>query len=94
MIRDLCAGNRLVHCVDPFDRDAVHGESLYWRLHGRGGYRYRYTDGDLAEIAGKLRSHAEPGAHYVMFNNISSREDALRFRSSPAGMRTGLVLLC
>ena len=83
MIRDLCARNNLVHCVDPFDRDAVYGESLYWRLHGRGGYRYRYTDADLAEIAGKLQSHAQPGRRYVMFNNLSSREDALRFLRQP-----------
>ena len=81
MIRDLCAENDLVHCVDPFDRDSVYGESLYWRLHGRGGYRYRYTDHDLTEIAGRLQRHAEPGPRYVMFNNMSSREDALRFRT-------------
>jgi uncharacterized protein YecE (DUF72 family) len=87
LIRDLCAANGLVHCVDPFDRDSLYGESLYWRLHGRGGYRYRYTDSDLAEIAALLHRHEEPGPRYVMFNNISSREDALRFRdawTSPA----------
>jgi uncharacterized protein YecE (DUF72 family) len=81
-IRDVCARNNLVHCVDPFDRDSVYGESLYWRLHGRGGYRYRYTDRDLAEIAERLRRHADRGPRYVMFNNISSREDALRFRTA------------
>lgn len=79
LIGDLCAQNDLVHCVDPFDRDSVHGDSLYWRLHGRGGYRYRYTDQDLTDLAGRLRSHAEPGPRYIMFNNISSKEDALRF---------------
>jgi uncharacterized protein YecE (DUF72 family) len=78
LVRDLCAENNRVHCVDPFDRDSVSGGSIYWRLHGRGGYRYRYTDQDLAEIAVKLQAHAEPGLRYVMFNNISSREDALR----------------
>ncbi len=77
LIRDLCARNNLIHCVDPFDRDSVYGDSLYWRLHGRGGYRYRYTDGDLAEIENKLNALPKPG--YVMFNNMSSREDALRF---------------
>jgi uncharacterized protein YecE (DUF72 family) len=79
LARDLCAENSLVHCVDPFDRDSVYGSSLYWRLHGRGGYRYRYSDQDLAEISGKLQPHTEPGLRYVMFNNMSSREDALRF---------------
>jgi uncharacterized protein YecE (DUF72 family) len=42
-IRSLCAANGLVHCVDPFYRDSVYGKTVYWRLHGRGGYRYRYT---------------------------------------------------
>jgi uncharacterized protein YecE (DUF72 family) len=83
LIHDLCKHNNLVHCVDPFDRDSVHGPILYWRLHGRGGYRYRYTDHDLAELQQKLLAHAEPG--FIMFNNISSREDALRFlRTFPA----------
>ncbi len=79
MIRDLCAGNNLIHCVDPFDRNSVYGELVYWRLHGRGGYRYQYTQEDLAEIEAKLEVHAEHGPCYVMFNNISSRQDALRF---------------
>lgn len=80
LIAGLCGENGLVHCVDPFERDSVAGESLYWRLHGRGGYRYRYTDADLAEILRRLERHDEAGARFVMFNNISSREDALRFR--------------
>jgi uncharacterized protein YecE (DUF72 family) len=82
LIRNLCAGNNLIHCVDPFVRDSVPGESLYWRLHGKGGYRYRYTDQDLMEVADKLESRAERGSRYIMFNNISSREDALRFQQS------------
>ena len=79
-IRDLCAANDLVHCVDPLDRDSVYGESVYWRLHGRGSYRYRYTDQDLTEISSRLQRHTVPGPRYVMFNNMSSMEDALRFR--------------
>src|SRR4029077_8710114 len=56
LIRDLCAGNDLIHCVDPFARRSGYGDSLYWRLHGRGGYRYRYTDGDLTEIENELKA--------------------------------------
>ncbi|MCU1324894.1 MAG: hypothetical protein JWN34_264 [Bryobacterales bacterium] len=85
LIRDLCAENDLVHCVDPFDRDSVAGKVLYWRLHGRGGYRYRYTDQDLADIAGRLKGHPDQSPRYVMFNNMSSREDALRFRTDYLG---------
>jgi uncharacterized protein YecE (DUF72 family) len=79
LVRELCAENGLVHCVDPFDRAPVFGDVLYWRLHGRGGYRYRYTDEDLVALREMLRSHG--GSGYVMFNNIYSKDDALRFRA-------------
>jgi uncharacterized protein YecE (DUF72 family) len=80
LIRDLCAENKLVHCVDPFQSTPVYGASLYWRLHGKSGYRYRYTDEDLTLLQTKLQAHAQlPGPNYVLFNNISSREDATRF---------------
>ena len=69
-----------MHCVDPFVRDSAYGESLYWRLHGRAGYRYRYSDSDLAELDAKLQAHRPlESPNYIMFNNMSSREDALRF---------------
>lgn len=77
LVRDLCAELDLVHCVDPFEREDAYG-GLYWRLHGKGGYRYRYTDEDLAELAEKLRGRAG----YVLFNNIYAKDDALRFRAS------------
>jgi uncharacterized protein YecE (DUF72 family) len=80
LIRDLCAENHLIHCVDPFKADPVHGDALYWRLHGKTGYRYRYTDEDLADLEAKLlaRDHLR-GPNYVLFNNIYSKQDALRF---------------
>jgi len=80
LVRDLCAGNNLVHCVDPFQSDPAYGEDLYWRLHGKTGYRYRYTEEDLTELEDKLQRRQ--GVHrrsYVMFNNIYSKDDALRF---------------
>lgn len=80
LIRALCADNNLIHCVDPFQSDPVFGESLYWRLHGKSGYRYRYTDEDLALLDAKLQARAHlPGPNYVMFNNVYSKEDAMRF---------------
>ena len=80
LVRRLCAENGLIHCVDPFQSDPAYGDDLYWRLHGRTGYRYRYTDADLAELRAKLDVRAQlPGLHYVMFNNMYSRQDALRF---------------
>jgi uncharacterized protein YecE (DUF72 family) len=80
LIRDLCAANNLIHCVDPFQANSTYGDSLYWRLHGKTGYRYRYTEEDLAALEAKLQANAHlPGPNYVLFNNIYSREDATRF---------------
>jgi uncharacterized protein YecE (DUF72 family) len=80
LIRDICAAFRLVDCVDPFVRSSTNGQSIYWRLHGRGGYRYRYSEDDLTELRAKLQANSDlAGPNYIMFNNISSREDALRF---------------
>lgn len=80
LVRDVCAENKLIHCVDPFQSTSVYGDSLYWRLHGRSGYRYKYTDEDLTTLRAKLEAHAKvPGPNYCLFNNMSSKQDALRF---------------
>ena len=78
VVRDLCAEYDLVHCVDPFENTSVYGDTTYWRLHGRGSYSYRYTDGDLVLLRQMLAKRPQPG--YLMFNNFSSKPDALRFR--------------
>jgi uncharacterized protein YecE (DUF72 family) len=79
VVRELCAEYDLVHCVDPFGATSAHGDFTYWRLHGRGSYSYRYTDGDLVRLKQMLASRPQPG--YLMFNNFSSKADALRFRT-------------
>ena len=80
LVRDLCAANKLVHCVDPFQSMPVYGGSIYWRLHGKSGYRYRYTDEDLTMLQAKLQEYAQlSGPNYVLFNNIYSKDDAMRF---------------
>ena len=80
LIRDICAENELIHCVDPFQSEPAYGDRLYWRLHGKTGYSYRYTDEDLSELKSKLQSHAHlAGPNFLMFNNIYSRQDAQRF---------------
>jgi uncharacterized protein YecE (DUF72 family) len=75
LVRPLCLDLDLIHCVDPFASRSRFGRLRYYRLHGRDGYRYRYTDADLSE----LRSMCS-GVTYVLFNNISMWDDALRFR--------------
>jgi len=81
LVRRLCRKFDLIHCVDPLDGKSVYGDLLYWRLHGLGSYSYQYTDDDLRRIHRLWRASRKPG--YLMFNNFSSRKDALRFRGLP-----------
>lgn len=80
IVRRICREYDLVHCVDPFQAEPLHGSLIYFRLHGRGGYRYQYTDEELRELAGKVARAANEGlSAYVLFNNVFMKEDALRF---------------
>jgi uncharacterized protein YecE (DUF72 family) len=76
-VRELCEELGLVHGVDPFDQNPVAGTFGYFRLHGRGGYRYRYSDQDLEQLREMAGKHAWC---YVLFNNIFMLEDARRFQ--------------
>lgn len=73
LVQELCNDLNLLPVVDPFATLPYPGPLAYFRLHGKTGYRYRYTDQDLAELAGMLKDREEV---YVMFNNISMWEDA------------------
>ncbi|MBC7327342.1 DUF72 domain-containing protein [bacterium] len=77
-IKNLCQELNLSHCVDPFKNKSVYGEILYLRLHGIGGYSYKYTDEQLLTLARLVASERKPV--YVMFNNTNMFEDALRFK--------------
>jgi uncharacterized protein YecE (DUF72 family) len=77
LVRGLCRELRLWHAVDPFAARTVTPDRCYFRLHGRRGWRYRYEDGELEELASML---PEGKRSYVFFNNIYMTEDALRFR--------------
>jgi len=78
-ILKVCKEFNLVHVVDPFVDEPLYGDILYWRLHGIGGYRYRYTEKDLLELKNRVVSISKKG--YIFFNNISMLEDARRFRA-------------
>jgi uncharacterized protein YecE (DUF72 family) len=81
VVNDLCKEFGLLHCVDPFAAESLHGDAVYWRLHGRGGYSYDYTGEDLLWLAGKARRCAEENRTvYVLFNNIRMVRDARRFQ--------------
>ncbi len=72
----------LVLALDPFATPPFPGPLAYFRLHGRGGYRYAYTEDDLQELASLLAGHAEA---YVLFNNMHMWTDACRLAERLGG---------
>lgn len=78
LIKKLCQELNLVHCVDPFKQKSIWGKINYFRLHGRPEYnlRYKYTNNDLKE----LLNFCDKKENYVLFNNLSMLNDALRFK--------------
>lgn len=79
-VRGLCAQHNLIHCVDPLTSAPEYQNECYWRLHGKGSYSYRYTDEDLIGLK-KLLSLAPTGPQArILFNNVTMKEDATRFR--------------
>lgn len=80
VVRDLCAQYRLIHCVDPLCSAPDSGAEIYWRLHGKRSYSYRYTDNDLLELRKLLFLGPPHVGAYILFNNVTMKEDAIRFR--------------
>lgn len=64
--------------MDPFAGKPVTDGVRYFRLHGRGGYRYHYSDTELHELRAKVTADGSHEA-YVMFNNVWMKDDAARF---------------
>lgn len=81
-IKRLCRELDLTHGVDPFQRPRFSDEIAYFRLHGIGGYRYRYTDEDLSRLLHWCQEYEEG---YCLFNNISIFEDAWRMKEMIGG---------
>ena len=81
LVGQLCGELDLIHCVDPFKAEQCRKGAIYWRLHGRGGYSYRYSDEDLAELKQQLYRHGSDltGPAYILFNNIWMKDDASKF---------------
>lgn len=76
----LCTRLGVLRACDPFSssppRPSVH-PTAYFRLHGRTGYRYRYTEADCEALLAIVRHYREA---WVFFNNVSMWDDARRFR--------------
>ncbi len=80
LVYEMCAEHGLIHCVDPFVSLSVYGDPLYWRLHGKGSYSYHYTDEDLSDLKELLLRSETDHSAYVLFNNVSMKADADRFK--------------
>ncbi|MCS7286551.1 MAG: DUF72 domain-containing protein [Anaerolineae bacterium] len=76
LIKRLCEELELVHCVDPFQRLPVTSGLAYFRLHGKTGYSYRFTNEDLLWLKEQCKPFSEV---YCLFNNVSMWESALDF---------------
>lgn len=83
LVSKLCQDLDLVHAVDPFSRQCV-TDTAYFRLHGIGGYRYSYSDKDLAALLAFCVPH---NFCYVYFNNASMFQDALRLQEMVQGCK-------
>lgn len=77
VIKKICGEMDLWHCVDPFIRQTVTPDKCYFRLHGIGGWRYKYEDGEIEELALLVPRR---GLSYVFFNNNEMLDDAIRFK--------------
>jgi uncharacterized protein YecE (DUF72 family) len=76
-IESICRELDLIHVVDPFISAQTHGGIIYYRLHGKNGYRYRYTRDDLEMLTGFRQGEK---ICYVMFNNVYMFENATGFK--------------
>lgn len=85
-VKELCERHDLIHVVDIFRWRPVYRHKLFYtRLHGMGSgevnYSYNYTDEDLRKLKQMVMEESEGrDACYVLFNNVSMVDDALRFK--------------
>ncbi len=88
VVKKLCEDLNLIHIVDPFrHKPATVSDIVYFRLHGIGpgevNYKYKYTDDDLRRLQWFVKMYEKAARDvYVMFNNISMGEDAVRFKQT------------
>lgn len=76
VVKKICGDLDLWHVVDPFASRTTTPDSCYFRLHGIGGWRYKYEEGELDELVSLLPKRK---LSYVFFNNNEMTDDAIRF---------------
>ena len=77
VVTSICEELDLWHVVDPFVAKTVTPRKCYYRLHGRNGWRYKYEEDELEELAAMMPKNK---TSYVFFNNIYMTEDAIKFQ--------------
>jgi len=81
LVEKICEDLGLTHCVDIFKEEAVTTGIAYFRLHGstpgKVMYRYSYAEGELKKV---IEAALEFDEAFVLFNNISMYEDALKMK--------------
>jgi len=82
VVERICEDLGLQHATDPFASELVDQPRAYYRLHGSPPgptmYAHKYTDEDLRRLRGFCDEVDEA---YVLFNNVTRFDDALRFRA-------------
>lgn len=79
----LLAKHDVVHCVDPFIGEPAYiSDFAYFRLHGLGEklYYYEYSNSELENLKRKIMK-VRAREVYVLFNNLSMFNDAVRFKT-------------
>lgn len=77
-IKELCKELDLIHGVDPFKNKPLYGKLRYFRLHGKDGYKYKYSEEDFKQLIKLIEKGIET---YIMFNNVYMFEDAKKFEN-------------
>ncbi|NWF94398.1 MAG: DUF72 domain-containing protein [Syntrophaceae bacterium] len=76
-VEKICTSLGIIPCLDPFGGTSVRGDLLYARLHGRTGYRYRYSEEEMKEL---IRTGEKYPNAYLMFNHVHMYEDGRRLK--------------
>ena len=78
IVKSICENLDLWHAVDPFENKSTTPDKIYYRLHGRTGWRYKYEESELEELSEMLPKNKTA---YVFFNNIYMTEDAVTLQN-------------
>ncbi len=78
-IKKLSRESNIYIAVDPFKVKPFSQKIIYFRLHGKGGYKYNYQKSELIELV-NLINELDYDICYVLFNNVYMWESALKFK--------------